>query len=59
MTPATSITTLLFDLDGTLVDSAADLQGALNRLLASQGRADVTVDAVKLISGRRVEYRTP
>ncbi len=55
MTPATPITTVLFDLDGTLVDSAADLQGALNRLLVSEGRAEVAVDAVKLMIGDGVK----
>jgi phosphoglycolate phosphatase len=29
---------VLFDLDGTLADSAADLHGAMNRLLAEEGR---------------------
>lgn len=35
---------VLFDLDGTLVDTAPDLHAALNTLLAGQGRA--SVDAV-------------
>ncbi len=55
MTRAKTITTVLFDLDGTLVDSASDLQRALNRLLASQGREEVTVEAVKLMIGDGVK----
>lgn len=42
-----TVKAVVFDLDGTLVDSAPDLQAALNRLLAEEGRrslalADVT-----------------
>src|SRR3546814_9888900 len=32
---------VLFDLDGTLVDSAPDLMAAMNRLLLREGRAPV------------------
>lgn len=32
---------ILFDLDGTLVDSAADIAGAVNRMLAEEGLAQV------------------
>lgn len=41
------IRSILFDLDGTLVDSAPDLIGALDALLASHGR-----DPVGLAGGR-------
>ncbi len=34
---------IVFDLDGTLIDSAPDLQGALNRVLAEEGVAGVTL----------------
>ena len=34
---------VLFDLDGTLVDSAADLLGAINQLAAREGHAPVTL----------------
>ena len=38
---------VLFDLDGTLADTAGDLAGALNRLRAEQGLAAVPVDALR------------
>jgi phosphoglycolate phosphatase len=42
---------VLFDLDGTLVDTAADLCGALNRALQSVGRPPVTVQQVRGMIG--------
>ena len=42
---------LIFDLDGTLVDSAADLRQALNALLAAHGRRGLTLDEVKSLTG--------
>ncbi len=42
---------LLFDLDGTLVDSAPDLHASLNLLLAENGRAAVSLDDVRHIVG--------
>ncbi len=42
---------VLFDLDGTLVDSAPDLAGALDTLLASHGRAPVGVAAARAMIG--------
>ena len=42
---------ILFDLDGTLVDSAADLQDALNALLAEEGLAPLDLQAVKGMVG--------
>lgn len=42
---------LIFDLDGTLVDSAPDLANALNRLLAAEGRGQLAVDQVKKMVG--------
>lgn len=34
---------IVFDLDGTLIDSAPDLQAALNKVLAGEGAAAVTL----------------
>jgi phosphoglycolate phosphatase len=42
---------LLLDLDGTLVDSAPDLAGALNRLRAEQGLAALALAQVKDMVG--------
>jgi phosphoglycolate phosphatase len=38
---------VLFDLDGTLVDSAVDLLNALNRILLREGRAALSVQAIR------------
>ena len=43
--------TILFDLDGTLVDTAPDLAGAMNRVLAHYGRPAVSVAAVRDMVG--------
>ena len=40
------IEAVVFDLDGTLVDSAPDLQTAINRLLAEDGRRPLELDEV-------------
>jgi phosphoglycolate phosphatase len=42
---------ILFDLDGTLVDSAGDLRDALNALLAEEGLAPLDLEAVKGMIG--------
>jgi phosphoglycolate phosphatase len=42
---------LIFDLDGTLVDSAPDLAAALNATLAAAGRQAVTPAAVRKMIG--------
>lgn len=41
----------VFDLDGTLVDSAPDLQAAVNRLMASRGLAPFTLAEVTAMVG--------
>jgi phosphoglycolate phosphatase len=42
---------VVFDLDGTLVDSAPDLANALNALLAEERRRPVALDDVKAMIG--------
>ena len=44
--------TIAFDLDGTLVDTAPDLVGALNVLLAEEGLAPLAMDAARPFIGR-------
>ncbi|MGH7211819.1 MAG: HAD hydrolase-like protein, partial [Acetobacteraceae bacterium] len=43
--------TLLFDLDGTLVDSAADLTAALNRVTGARALAPFSVAETKAMVG--------
>jgi len=42
---------LIFDLDGTLIDSAPDLHRSLNAVLAEQGRAAVGLDGIRAMVG--------
>lgn len=44
--------TIAFDLDGTLVDTAPDLVGALNAILAQEALPPLPFDAVRLMVGR-------
>ena len=46
---------VLFDLDGTLIDSAPDIAAAVNELLARGGRQQLTVAAVTSMVGNGVE----
>ncbi len=48
---ATAIKTVLFDLDGTLVDSAPDLHVAANKLLAEENRRPVSLDEITMMIG--------
>lgn len=41
---------VLFDLDGTLVDTAPDLAYALNQLLLSQGKAELPFDQIRPVA---------
>jgi phosphoglycolate phosphatase len=43
--------TIIFDLDGTLVDSAPDLHRSLNAVLAEQGRAPVSLADIRAMVG--------
>jgi phosphoglycolate phosphatase len=49
MTPARNA--LVFDLDGTLIDSAPDLHRCLNAVLAEQGRAGVSLADIRAMVG--------
>jgi phosphoglycolate phosphatase len=42
---------LIFDLDGTLIDSAPDLHRSLNAVLAEQGRAAVSLGDIRAMVG--------
>jgi phosphoglycolate phosphatase len=42
--------TILFDLDGTLADTAPDLGYALNELLREQGRSTLTFDRIRPVA---------
>jgi phosphoglycolate phosphatase len=42
---------VIFDLDGTLIDSAPDLTAALNRVLADHGRGPLTLAQVQRMVG--------
>jgi phosphoglycolate phosphatase len=44
--------TVLYDLDGTLIDSAKDMQVAVSRVLAAHGLPDVTEDDVRNYMGQ-------
>ena len=42
---------IVFDLDGTLVDSAGDIRRALNRLLAEEGRRPISLAETRSVIG--------
>ena len=44
--------TVVFDLDGTLVDSAPDLMHATNHILAREGRRKVSMDEIRSMVGQ-------
>ena len=46
---------VIFDLDGTLIDSLPDVLGALNPVLAEAGRRKVTVEEGRLMVGGGAE----
>jgi phosphoglycolate phosphatase len=45
------LTALVFDLDGTLIDSAPDLHQAVLKVLAEEGRPSITLDELKTMVG--------
>lgn len=50
-----AIKAITFDFDGTLVDSAPDLQSAMNRVLVWAGRDTLSIEAVKGMVGDGVQ----
>ncbi len=49
--PAPPFEALVFDLDGTLIDSAPDVCASVNRVLAAQGRRELTLAEAKDMVG--------
>ncbi len=49
---ASRFDTVVYDLDGTLIDSARDMQVAVSRVLADHGLPPVTEDDVRLFMGQ-------
>jgi len=45
------VAAVLFDLDGTLIDSAPDLAGAANEMRAARGLSDMPYDALRPFAG--------
>jgi len=41
------IKAVLFDLDGTLIDTAPDMAAALNRLLIEEGHAEIPIETIR------------
>ena len=52
--PARALRAVLFDLDGTLLDTVADIAAALNRALAEQALGSLSVSEVRPLIGRGV-----
>lgn len=46
--------TIIFDLDGTLVDSVPDLAGSLDRLMAEKGLAPIGVETARRLIGHGI-----
>ena len=49
--PALKGTTVVFDLDGTLVDTAPDIRNAVNRVLAEKGLAPLSLPEIRGLIG--------
>ena len=50
MTPLNTLC-VIFDLDGTLIETAPDLAGAMNRVLVNEGYTPLPVSQVRLVIG--------
>ncbi len=50
--------TVIFDLDGTLIDSAGDVGAAVNRVLADHGLAPIDAEAQRSLMGEGGRVRT-
>jgi phosphoglycolate phosphatase len=48
---AAGFETIVFDLDGTLIDSLPDVAEAMNRMLAADGRRPITLDEARQMIG--------
>ena len=46
-----SFDALIFDLDGTLIDSAPDVRASINRVLVGMGRRELTLEETKDMVG--------
>lgn len=50
-----NIKAVIFDLDGTLLDTIEDIAGATNRVLEARGRAPFSIEETKLLVGDGIE----
>lgn len=54
LSPSWRVRAVLIDLDGTLLDTAADLTAAANAMLADYGAAPLSVDTIRSYIGRGI-----
>jgi phosphoglycolate phosphatase len=50
------MTSVIFDLDGTLIDSAPDIHAVSNRVLAEEGFPPLTLDEIRSFIGKGVPH---
>ena len=51
---ASCVKAVIFDLDGTLIDSAPDIHAAANKMLRGLGRSELSLDQIKRFVGNGV-----